>query len=81
MAPLWRSPKDCLHTADILEEIARIHGYDTLQAQPYTDIVDYRSMQPAISLAEKAIDFVAHISHATQLETYPWYDTDQLNSL
>lgn len=41
-APIWRSPKDCLHTADLLEEIARIHGYDALQAQPYSDMVDFK---------------------------------------
>ncbi len=80
-APIWRSPKDCLHTADLLEEIARIHGYDTLQAQTYTDVVDFKPTMTEIALADKAIKYMMHTCHATQLETYPWYDTDQLTQL
>lgn len=80
-APLWRSPKDLLHTQDLLEEIARIHGYDSLIAQPYADTVDYKHTLPALALARDATAFLRHVCCAVQLETYPWYETDQLNLL
>lgn len=78
---MWRSPNDCLHTQDILEEIARVTGYDALIAQPYHDAVTWKPSDSLVSLVKRAEQFCEHTGHAQQLETYPRIHNDVVTTL
>jgi phenylalanyl-tRNA synthetase beta chain len=71
-APTWRSTGDVSLPEDIVEETARIHGYDDLPSAPL--VVPLR---PARALAARQADRVARevLAFRAQLRevvTYPW---------
>lgn len=72
VAPTWRSTGDISLPHDVVEEIARIHGYDQLQAAPLTV-----TLAPVRQLNRKPLDRVMREQLATraglqEVVTYPW---------
>ncbi|WP_435613359.1 phenylalanine--tRNA ligase subunit beta [Streptomyces sp. bgisy159] len=71
-APTWRSTGDITLAHDVLEEVARIHGYDRLP-RTRTSV----TLHPVRSLNRAPVDRVirevlAHRSGLQEVITYPW---------
>ncbi|WP_116205929.1 hypothetical protein [Amycolatopsis circi] len=68
-APSWRSTGDLSLPVDIVEELARIHGYDALPARrPVVELAP-RSRLP---LSRQVREVLAARGGATEVLTYPW---------
>ncbi|MFE3177799.1 hypothetical protein ACFXPA_24935 [Amycolatopsis sp. NPDC059090] len=69
VAPTWRSTGDLSLPVDIVEELARIHGYDALPARrPVVELAP-RSRLP---LSRQVREVLAARGGATEVLTYPW---------
>lgn len=72
--PLRRSPDDMNIPEDIYEEVARIYGYDSIEAQPLTGTTGYTPYTPEVALQRAVEDYLIHTAGMNQCETYPWAD-------
>lgn len=80
-APSFRATKDIAIEADVIEEIARMHGYNALTpAMPMTTI---RSFEPnAIHAAEReALRHFCDVEGFCEIHGYTWYGPAQLEML
>ncbi|WP_370938365.1 hypothetical protein [Amycolatopsis sp. cg13] len=69
VAPSWRSTGDLALPVDIVEELARIHGYDTLPARrPVVELTP----RPRPPLSRQVREVLAARGGATEVLTYPW---------
>ncbi|MFB9931696.1 hypothetical protein ACFORO_41185 [Amycolatopsis halotolerans] len=69
VAPSWRSTGDLSLPVDIVEELARIHGYDALPARRPVVELTPRSRLP---LSRQVREVLAARGGATEVLTYPW---------
>jgi phenylalanyl-tRNA synthetase beta chain len=79
-APTWRSTGDISLPHDIVEEVARIHGYDNLPTAPLAV-----ALRPARALAARPVDRVVRETLATragmqEVVTYPWVSDAMLTA-
>lgn len=79
--PSYRTTKDVVEPADVIEEIARIYGYNNLKAEPLKlDLVINHG--DGIYQTEYNIKkMIAQKIKANEVHTYLWYQTDMLNKL
>ena len=78
-APTYRSTKDITNAADIIEEIARIYGYDNLEPKPLKlDLVAPISDQK-YELEYSIKKYIATNTKLSEVHTYLWYQNDVLN--
>ncbi|WP_037366506.1 hypothetical protein [Amycolatopsis orientalis] len=69
VAPSWRSTGDLSLPVDIVEELARIHGFDALPApRPVVELVP----RPRLPLSRQIREALAARGGATEVLTYPW---------
>jgi len=69
--PVWRSPSDINIQADMIEEIARHVGYDSLPFAHMTQAVERRQWVSDVALRRNLESISVHDLRADQLETYP----------
>ncbi|WP_409181404.1 hypothetical protein F9C11_33735 [Amycolatopsis sp. VS8301801F10] len=68
-APSWRSTGDLSLPVDIVEELARIHGFDALPApRPVVTLTP----SPRLPLSRRVREVLAARGAATEVLTYPW---------
>jgi phenylalanyl-tRNA synthetase beta subunit len=70
--PFWRSPDDINITEDIYEEIARIYGYDKIDAQPLLSPIENAAYTPYVAMTRKLEELLVERFGFVQTETYPW---------
>ncbi|WP_409465432.1 hypothetical protein [Amycolatopsis sp. GA6-003] len=69
VAPSWRSTGDLSLPVDIVEELARIHGFDALPApRPVVTLTP----SPRLPLSRRVREVLAARGGATEVLTYPW---------
>ena len=73
--PSFRATKDVTQKADIIEEIARIHGYDIIEP-----ITNYAPIVPVPEDEERVLEYSIKELLATkfkmsEIHSYVWYDT------
>ncbi len=72
VTPSWRSTGDISERADIMEEIARIYGYDNIQATKITTTFDAAINQLDFDLSRKIKEYLAFRCNMQEVFTYPW---------
>ncbi|MDD2627750.1 MAG: phenylalanine--tRNA ligase subunit beta [Clostridia bacterium] len=77
-APTYRSTKDITSSADIIEEIARLYGYNNLEEKPLKldlTIMEGDNMYDLEYIIKKSI---AKQTGFSEVHSYIWYQTDLL---
>lgn len=78
--PVWRAPSDINIHADVVEEIARHTGYDSLPFASMTQQVQRTQRVADVALRRQMEELSVHDLRADQLETYPWVPEKMLDT-
>lgn len=73
-APTWRSTGDVSIKADIMEEVARMYGYENFQAAPITTSFDGAINQLDVDLVRRIKEYLAIRCGMQEVFTYPWME-------
>ena len=74
VAPTWRSTGDISIKADIMEEVARMVGYENFTAAPITTSFDGAINQLSVDLTRRIKEYLAIRCGMQEVFTYPWMD-------
>ena len=72
IAPTWRSTGDISIKEDMMEEVARMYGYDNFEATPFTVTFDGAVNQLDIELIRRIKEYLAFRCGMQEVYTYPW---------
>lgn len=78
LVPLRRWPADMQIQEDVIEEIARLHGYDTFTEQEIQRATSYSPMNPDVILRRSLESISVERLGMDHLETYPYVHDDTL---
>ncbi|MBR4400360.1 MAG: phenylalanine--tRNA ligase subunit beta [Synergistes sp.] len=79
-APSWRSTGDISLPDDILEEVARLMGYESFEFTPPQVILDKPVNQKGVR-AERALrEYLAFRCNMQEIFTYPWIKDDYIKA-
>lgn len=81
VAPTWRSTGDIAIPEDIMEELARMHGYENFEAAPITTSFTHSINQPKVDLDRKIREFLAFRCGMREIYTYPWIKDELINAI
>ena len=73
-APTWRSTGDISIKADIMEEVARMYGYENFDAAPITTSFEGAINQLDKDLSRRIKEYLAIRCGMQEIFTYPWMD-------
>ncbi len=73
--PAWVSPDDIHTQACLVEEIARIHGFENITSTSYLDASEYVPFSPSVSQNRALEELMIDRLGFDQCETYPWLHT------
>lgn len=79
--PYWRATGDIDCPEDIVEEIARIYGYNNLKDQPLEVRLHKQILQPKYETRKKIKDFLVLNSGLNEIFNYPWTEEIYLKKL
>ena len=79
--PTWRSTGDISIPDDIVEEIARIHGFENFEPKPIITSFEGSINQPMLDIDRKIREHLAFKCGMTEVFTYPWVDSLYLNAI
>lgn len=79
--PTWRSTGDVSIKADIMEEVARMVGYENFQAAPITTSFDGAINQLDKDLERRIKEYLAIRCGMQEIFTYPWMDEQYVNAI
>lgn len=74
--PSFRATKDVSQKADIIEEIARIYGYDNIEAKTNLWRVSPVAKDPVRELEYSAKELLASKYGMNEIHSYVWYNTE-----
>jgi phenylalanyl-tRNA synthetase beta chain len=72
VAPVWRSTGDITMAHDLLEEVARLRGYDNFEFVPPTVQLEQATLGPRLVLARRTKEVLAFAGGLQEVLTYPW---------
>jgi phenylalanyl-tRNA synthetase beta chain len=78
--PSWRATGDVSIAEDIVEEVARLYGYDNLEFVPPTISLEKAVVQPAPRLERRVEEYLAN-NGMHQIVTYPWVEDRYLEAV
>ncbi len=81
VVPTWRSTGDVSIKADIMEEVARMYGYENFEATTITTSFDGAINQLDVDLVRKIKEYLAFRCNMQEIFTYPWMDEDFVTAL
>ncbi len=79
--PTWRSTGDVSIKDDIMEEIARMYGYENFEPSPITTTFTGAINQLEIDLERKIKEYLAFRCNMREIFTYPWMDDEYVNAV
>ena len=80
IVPSWRATGDVSITDDILEEVARIHGFENFEAMPITTTFTGIINQIEVDLERKIKEYLAIRCGMQEIFTYPWVPYNYLKA-
>ncbi|GHU09460.1 phenylalanine--tRNA ligase beta subunit [Spirochaetia bacterium] len=80
-APTWRSTGDVSIKADIMEEVARMYGFENFESAPITTLFEGSINQVEIDLERKIKEYLAFGCGMREIFTYPWMNDEYVNAL
>ncbi|MDR1651515.1 MAG: phenylalanine--tRNA ligase subunit beta [Synergistaceae bacterium] len=81
VSPPWRSTGDVSLPDDIMEEIARIHGYENFEATKITTSFDGAVNQPEMDIDRRIREYLSFRCGMQEIFTYPWVQDEFLNAV
>jgi len=81
VAPTWRSTGDVSIPDDIMEEIARMHGYENFEAAPITTTFERAINQLEIDIDRKIKEYLAFRCGMHEIFTYPWMNDEYVSAI
>ena len=81
VVPTWRSTGDVSIKADIMEEVARMYGYENFKAAPITTSFDGAINQLDKDLERRIKEYLAIRCGLQEIFTYPWMDEQYVNAI
>jgi len=81
VVPTYRSTKDISLEADLIEEIARIYGYENIPKEPLKVDLTFDEVKTNYQLHYDIRRFLATKYNMHEVHTYLWYKTFFLNKL
>ena len=79
--PTFRATKDVSQKADIIEEIARIHGYDNIEPKTNLWAITPVAKDPVRELEYATKDLLATKFGMSEIHSYVWYNTEMNQEL
>ncbi|MBR5308843.1 MAG: phenylalanine--tRNA ligase subunit beta [Clostridia bacterium] len=79
--PTWRSTGDVSIKADIMEEVARMYGYENFQPTPITTSFEGAINQLEIDIIRKVKEYLAFSCNMREIFTYPWMNEEFVKAL
>lgn len=81
VVPTWRSTGDVSIKADIMEEVARMYGYENFEATTITTSFDGAINQLSVDLVRRIKEYLAFRCNMQEIFTYPWMSEEFVNAL
>ena len=81
VVPTWRSTGDVSIQADIMEEVARMYGYENFEAEPITTTFDGAINQLDKDLERRIKEYLAIRCGMQESFTYPWMEESYVNAV
>ena len=81
VAPTWRSTGDISIKDDMMEEVARMYGYDNFEATPFTTSFEGSINQKDKDLVRNIKEFLAIRCGMQEVYTYPWMNDVFVNAI
>ena len=81
VVPTWRSTGDVSIQADIMEEVARMYGYENFEAEPITTTFDGAINQLDKDLERRIKEYLAIRCSMQEIFTYPWMEESYVNAV
>jgi len=81
VSPTWRSTGDISIPDDIMEEIARMYGYERFEPKPITTSFDGAINQIKMDLDRKIKEYLAFRCGMQEVFTYPWMSDQYVNAV
>ncbi|MBQ7383785.1 MAG: phenylalanine--tRNA ligase subunit beta [Clostridia bacterium] len=81
VVPSWRSTGDVSIKADIMEEVARMYGYENFEATTITTSFDGAINQLGVDLVRRIKEYLAFRCDMQEIFTYPWMTDEFVNAL
>ncbi|MBO4990994.1 MAG: phenylalanine--tRNA ligase subunit beta, partial [Firmicutes bacterium] len=81
VVPTWRSTGDVSIKADIMEEVARMYGYENFEAAPITTTFDSGINQLDVDIERKVKEYLAFRCGMQEIFTYPWMSDEYVNAI
>ncbi|MCR5250222.1 MAG: phenylalanine--tRNA ligase subunit beta [Lachnospiraceae bacterium] len=80
-APTWRSTGDISIKDDVMEEVARMYGYDNFEATPFTTSFSAAINQKDQDLLRAIKEYLAIRCDMQEVYTYPWMNDRYVNAV
>ncbi|MDR1687658.1 MAG: phenylalanine--tRNA ligase subunit beta [Clostridiales bacterium] len=81
VTPTWRSTGDVSIPADIMEEVARMYGFENFEASPITTSFEGAVNQINAELDRKIKEYLAFRCGMREVFTYPWMTDEYVNAV
>ena len=81
VVPTWRSTGDVSIKADIMEEVARMYGYENFQPTSITTTFDGAINQLEVDLVRRVKEYLAFRCNMQEIFTYPWMSDEFVHAI
>ena len=81
VVPTWRSTGDVSIQADIMEEVARMYGYENFEAEPITTSFDGAINQLDKDLERHIKEYLSIRCGMQEIFSYPWMEESYVNAI
>jgi phenylalanyl-tRNA synthetase beta chain len=79
--PTWRSTGDVGIKADIMEEVARMYGYENFEPTPIVTSFEGAINQLEVDIVRKIKEYLAIRCNMQEIFTYPWMQDELVNAI